>query len=259
MSVHPFVGQGFSADASMRFWDDYAHIYMGDVLQGDIPERVVADLMDDGLINNVSRVLEFGCGPGTYSIPLARKVQSVSCVDSSPKMIEKLSERSSAEGLDNITCVQSDFSRFTSDKRFDLVISTICPGTASLEGLRLMESHSNGPCCHAMWYRNALDDLNAEIWHNLGYDYSYDGRKKSIASENLRRMGRGHTVRMYDTDVVLDVPLETFMARERKSFVLHGIGDVGEAVMDVIDPFLCDGTVHLELENRMRVITWEVS
>jgi SAM-dependent methyltransferase len=48
-------------------------------------------------------VLDVGCGPGTISIPLAKRVRHVSALDFSPKMLAIIRERSLQEGIANIS------------------------------------------------------------------------------------------------------------------------------------------------------------
>ncbi len=51
-------------------------------------------------------VLDMGSGPGTLTIPLARKVKKVTAVDFSSKMLTILADRATKDGLDNITTHQ---------------------------------------------------------------------------------------------------------------------------------------------------------
>lgn len=50
-------------------------------------------------------VLDVGCGPGTLAIPIARQVRSVTAMDFSSEMIERLGSRCKAEGVGNIEMV----------------------------------------------------------------------------------------------------------------------------------------------------------
>jgi len=47
-------------------------------------------------------VLDIGCGPGTLSIPLAKRVRHVSALDFSPKMLQIIREHTLKEGITNI-------------------------------------------------------------------------------------------------------------------------------------------------------------
>jgi len=51
-------------------------------------------------------VLDFGAGPGTLAIPLARKVKQVTAVDFSARMVALLQEAASTEKLRNIDAIQ---------------------------------------------------------------------------------------------------------------------------------------------------------
>ena len=91
MSRHPFEGEGFDRDRALKFWDDIALDYEGCVMQGSIPERIVGKLREIGVLGPDKEIVEFGCGPGTYSIPISRRVRSLTCVDASEKMLSILS------------------------------------------------------------------------------------------------------------------------------------------------------------------------
>lgn len=51
-------------------------------------------------------VLDVGCGPGTLAIPLAERVDAVTAVDYSEKMLEAVKAGARQRGLDNIRCLQ---------------------------------------------------------------------------------------------------------------------------------------------------------
>ena len=56
--------------------------------------------------NRDMSVLDFGSGPGTLSIPLAKRVKKVTAVDFSQKMIARLQEEANRENLHNIEAIQ---------------------------------------------------------------------------------------------------------------------------------------------------------
>lgn len=76
------------------------------------------------------RVLDVGCGPGTLSILLARRVESVTALDTSEGMLSVLKRRADEEGLGNIRCVK----RFWREaepgidiaEEYDVVIASNC-------------------------------------------------------------------------------------------------------------------------------------
>jgi ubiquinone/menaquinone biosynthesis C-methylase UbiE len=53
-------------------------------------------------------VVDFGCGPGYYTIELAKKAKKVEAVDLSPEMLKKAQRKAEKSGVKNIEFLQSD-------------------------------------------------------------------------------------------------------------------------------------------------------
>lgn len=64
-------------------------------------EQVVYRLLD-GSLGPASRIVEYGPGTGHYTVPLARRCESVVAVEPSAKMREHLRERLRREGINNV-------------------------------------------------------------------------------------------------------------------------------------------------------------
>ena len=62
-------------------------------------------LFDKLILDENDTVLDVGCGEGSITVPLAKKVKKVIALDSSPKMLEYLEKRASEDNIDNIECV----------------------------------------------------------------------------------------------------------------------------------------------------------
>src|SRR3990172_5149458 len=79
-------------------------------------ERFWESLFDAGLIlsalginSGLRDVAEFGCGYGTFTIPVARAVSGlVYTFDIDPAMISRTEKRAISEGLGNVVCRQRD-------------------------------------------------------------------------------------------------------------------------------------------------------
>ena len=71
------------------------------------------------------RVLDFGCGVGRVSIPLAERSDTVVGVDISPAMLEEADRNARAEGKNNLRWVLSDDQLSGVEGQFDLVHSCI--------------------------------------------------------------------------------------------------------------------------------------
>ena len=72
------------------------------------------------------RALDVGCGTGLLSVPLAGDLGHITCIDTSPGMLEVLREKIAVQGLSNLTAEFHDLT--TSDLSvggFDLIMSSM--------------------------------------------------------------------------------------------------------------------------------------
>ena len=62
-----------------------------------------------GVDDSLKNVFELGCGYGTFTLPVARRISGIlEAVDIEPAMIERTRQRAEAEGLRNIVCELRD-------------------------------------------------------------------------------------------------------------------------------------------------------
>src|SRR5437016_14650340 len=58
---------------------------------------------------SIKDVVELGCGYGTFTLPVARRISGfIESVDIEPAMIERTRQRAEAEGLRNVVCELRD-------------------------------------------------------------------------------------------------------------------------------------------------------
>ena len=62
-------------------------------------------LFDKLILDENDVVLDVGCGEGSVTIPIAKRVKKVIGLDSSPKMLEYLEKRASENNIDNIETI----------------------------------------------------------------------------------------------------------------------------------------------------------
>lgn len=68
-------------------------------------EDYQVELFDKLILDEDDIVLDVGCGEGSVTIPLARRVKKVIGLDSSPKMLEYLEKRAKDNDIDNIETI----------------------------------------------------------------------------------------------------------------------------------------------------------
>ncbi|MGN1044667.1 MAG: class I SAM-dependent methyltransferase [Candidatus Methanomethylophilaceae archaeon] len=254
--VHPFDGERKGYDEKLRFWDDYADVYSS-MQQGDIPVRIVDRLMELGMLESTDEVLEIGSGPGTYSLVMAPRVAALTCMDTSPRMLERLSSGASSRGIGNISCVLQDWNAYVPDMGFDACIATLCPGSGTPESISRMEATARRSCILVSWITNHGDDLGSEIWKRMGKDYGYDFRKSTEVQDRLRDSGRDPHVEFFKTRIETDIPISALIAKEESAFRAHGVdADIASIVRDIVGPELDGDILHYSAENEMKLICW---
>jgi SAM-dependent methyltransferase len=255
--THPFDGEGLTYSDRIKFWDDIADSYSS-VQQGPMIFDIIHRLSAAGILSPGSSVLELGSGPGTYSLNIATRVCELTCVDSSPRMTERLMNGAERLNIRNITTIVSDFFDLGTHKKYDAVIATLCPGAGTPEGIAKMMSLSKDHCVHIMWMRNSWDDMHARIWRILGKEYSFGGRMSDAVPEHLRSIGNDPEVLEFSTEVELSMPFGDAVRKETEAFAAYGLvgADVSAAVERVLSKMNDRGMFRYTGNNAMRMVIW---
>lgn len=82
-------------------WDKAAASFHKRAKKDDYHELLFSKL----IIDENDSVLDLGCGEGSITLPLAKKVKMVTGVDSSPKMLELLNQRAQERGIENVKTI----------------------------------------------------------------------------------------------------------------------------------------------------------
>lgn len=89
-------------------------------------------LFDKLILDENDSVLDVGCGEGSVTIPLAKRVKKVIGLDSSPKMLEYLEKRALDNNIDNIKTVLKPIEEIKYDEIGDVDV-VVC--SRSLNGI----------------------------------------------------------------------------------------------------------------------------
>jgi len=222
-------------------------------------DEVVEHLHRTGVLHGEATVLELGCGPGTYSLRVAPLVRSMACLDTSKSMLDRLLFSAGELGLTNIRVVMADFAEHVPEERSSVVMASLCPGTASVDGLRRMESCAKDHCAHITWTSNGWDDLHAKVWNEMGKDYSFEARGSDLAARNLRSMGREPEITGFSAEMEHVMPLERAVSEFVRDFSAFGRGLEAEPfVRKVLEPLAKGGEFRYRSHNSMRLLVWDV-
>lgn len=89
-------------------------------------------LFDRLILDENDTVLDVGCGEGSVTIPIAKKVKKVIGIDSSPKMLEHLEKRARDEDASNIETILKPIEEISYDEIGDVDV-VVC--SRSLNGI----------------------------------------------------------------------------------------------------------------------------
>ncbi len=254
--AHPVDGS-LPDKGRIEFWDVFADTYTAEQ-QGDMPSQIVGWLTDTGIIGARRDVLEIGSGPGTYSIPMSHSSKRVSCLDSSGRMLDRLFASAEDLKIENLERIDADLNAFATERRWDVVVSSLCSGLGGLDSLDRMDSLSKGHCVMISWIVNDGDSLQSEIWSKLGRDVSYNERSTDDIVEKLESSGRKAEICEFSDVVKIEIPLEEAIRRSTGTFSVFGLErEARDVTRKILEPRAIDGIYRFEAVNRIRVSVWE--
>ncbi|MEA4978178.1 MAG: class I SAM-dependent methyltransferase [Methanomassiliicoccaceae archaeon] len=256
-ALHPLDSEDVPESEKIRFWDIFAETYSS-AQQGDMPDRIVEWLSEEGFLNRNFDVLEIGSGPGTYSLIMSRFSKTVSCLDSSGKMMDRLFASADAEGINNLERIQADWNSFASERSWDTVLSALCSGSGTPDSIDRMDSFATRHCVMISWIENHGDDLQSEIWSKLGREYSYRSRTTNDIVKTLERTGRLPETHTFSAEISIDMSVEEAVRSQTKTFSVFGLEEEAVAVTrEILEKRSVDGIYRFRAVNRLLVTVWE--
>jgi len=172
--VENIINREVEASAA-KMWDMRAHAFNRNQnkYKSKIPKNIVQYIKST--CGDIKSVLDVGGGAGRYSLEFGQAFEKVLVTDVSKNMLHYAKENATKKHLNNIDHIQFNWDTDThekiTDQRFDLVFSSMCPATRSIEGLEKMMQFSKGYCA-----------INQFIDHEDSF-LTYIGQKEKISSK----------------------------------------------------------------------------
>jgi SAM-dependent methyltransferase len=140
----------------------------GEKRKGGSCGNILEMIHRSGFVDPKTWMLDIGCGPGNYAIPLAARFEKVVALDTSPEMLSILETRARDMGIRNIETVcmpweDVDLDGMNWRGRFGLVAAIKSPGIRDVETLRKMIDASMSGCFYSGFVLRE-DYAQADIW-----------------------------------------------------------------------------------------------
>lgn len=193
------VAHPANADRWRQYWDQRSASYGKQISEdGSLREAVTGFMTREGLLTPGDDVLEIGCGPGVYTLPMAKTARSVTALDVSHGMLDRLAGEAAKRGIDNIRTVCSDWESYRGRKKYDLVFSAFCPGVDSPQTLLRMERQCRRHCCYATGGSLGQPAFMHQLWEMLtGERPRPQAERHFFAFNALLETGRVPSVRAF--------------------------------------------------------------
>ncbi len=103
-------------------WDKAAKTFHKTSKKDDYHELLFSKL----ILDENDTVLDLGCGEGSITLPIAKKVREVTGIDSSVKMLELLNQRANQQGITNVHTIHEPLEDISYDElgSYDVVLAS---------------------------------------------------------------------------------------------------------------------------------------
>ncbi|MEW6622887.1 MAG: class I SAM-dependent methyltransferase [Bacillota bacterium] len=151
-----------------QFWDQYAPTYLK-AANALVPEnkKMIQKWKEMGLIEHSTRVLDIGCGPGTFALPLGEEAGEVVALDLSKKMLEILAGEARSKNINNIQVRQENWEDVNYAQEFDIVLAANSPAIYDFKTLMKMNQASQKYCLYICYAGKMHSTLRDMLWKEI--------------------------------------------------------------------------------------------
>lgn len=227
-------------------------------------QQVLRFLAECGVPLSGSKILDIGCGPGNYAIPMAAEAEGIWALDPSPTMLEVLKERMAVRELSNITPVlktwqELDLAAEGWRKNFDLVFAAMTPGIDNGEMLRKMIDASRGYCLLSKFAGPRRNSLQEKLWpRTVGGHYPGSCSDFIYPFNLLYSWGYYPAVRFFNTEYTNESTVaeaEKLLANWLEQYCIL-TPEVISQIANFVQEEAVEGVVRETVSARTGVMVW---
>lgn len=253
------------------YWNHFAPKYdrvHSQTKQSPRVKKVIEILQAEDFLSPQTELLDIGCGPGNYSLPLAEICRNVTALDGAVEMCRQLKNKVEISGINNITVMnrlweEIDLDRELMVNKFDLVFASMTEAVSDFSTLEAMNQASRENCCLVFWAENGKNRARKELWELIFKepDPGYGMASVIYPFNLLYSQGYYPSIRFIDSEWSTEEPVEEAIESLARLFWLYT--DISPEIKDIIARYVGehaeDGIFTRKTEAQLGVTTWKVN
>lgn len=246
-----------------EFWNKFSGRYSEHTNDNDaVHENIINNLAAQGAFQAGDSLLDIGCGPGTYALPLAARGVKVTAMDTAGLMITALMRQAAQAALtDNIRPWHADWHDLPAEPAFDIAFAAKSPAINDYNSLMKMTKVARKTCCLIGFAGRHDIDLRRLLWEKLLAEPAPGPSFDIIYPLNiLYQEGYRPHLSFYSYSHVQQEPVDYLIDHYARYFALLGVA--GPAVAADIDRVLkdraVDGYCTEQSATTVGVMWWQV-
>lgn len=155
--------------AWVEFWNHFSRQYAKhNTANQQTHQKIIDTLVAQGAVQAGDTLIDIGCGPGTYALPLAAKGVQVTGLDTAGQMLGALQDTAASAGLSTaINTLQADWQDLPTEPAYDVAFAAKSPAINDYSSLMKMNKVARKTCCLIGFAGQHDLELRRLLWERL--------------------------------------------------------------------------------------------
>ncbi|WP_371378474.1 cyclopropane-fatty-acyl-phospholipid synthase family protein [Sporomusa aerivorans] len=250
-------------EAWKEFWNSFSGRYAEhNASNKEVHEKIINDLAAQGAFRSGDSLLDIGCGPGTYALPLAAREVKVTAMDTAAQMLAVLKSQAEQAGLaENIRPYHADWHDLPAEPAFDIAFAAKSPAIRDYDSLMKMTKIARKGCCLIGFAGQHDLDLRRLLWEKLLEEPAPGPSFDIIYPLNiLYQKGYRPHVSFYSYSQSQDEPLGYLIDHYTRYFAMLGVAgpETAAKIHNFLQERAVNGYCTEQSATTVGVMWWEV-